>query len=166
MFAGCCCYYTCLCSSSPLPTLHHLPSTTYPPSPTLHHRLPPPPSTTSQDIYDSWWHGQPGCHDAKSLVTVDEGFLRRTLEKHAVGFGRQHGVPIFCNQWGVKVDFSLHHLTQPPHHLAATSLPPRYRLFTSPPPPLHSPPPLCVATLRTGRSLRVQRAVPLRQGHA
>ena len=57
-----------------------------------------------------------------------------------MGFGRQHGVPIFCNQWGVKVDFSLHHLTQPPHHLAATSLPPRYHLFTSPPPVLPSTP--------------------------
>ena len=55
-----------------------------------------------KDVYDTWWHGQPGCKDSHSMITVDASFLRRTLEKFAADFGRRHNVPLFCNQWGVK----------------------------------------------------------------
>ena len=55
-----------------------------------------------KDVYDTWWHGQPGCKDSKAMVTVDGHFIHSTLERFAADFGRRHNVPLFCNQWGVK----------------------------------------------------------------
>ena len=53
-------------------------------------------------VYDTWWHGKPGCGGSGSSVMVDESWIRSTLETYAVGFARKHQVPIHCNQWGVK----------------------------------------------------------------
>ena len=61
-------------------------------------------------VYDTWWRGKPGCGGAGSEITVDAGWIRRTLEAYAVGFSAKHAVPVHCNQWGVKdevFDFNL-----------------------------------------------------------
>ena len=50
-------------------------------------------------VYDTWWGGF--CASAEQRVLVDAEWLRATLR--AVPYRlRAHGVPVYCNQWGVK----------------------------------------------------------------
>ena len=56
----------------------------------------------SEDVYDGWWKGKPGCHSSNAMINVDEAWLRGAIEQYAVGFANRHNVPVHCNQWGVK----------------------------------------------------------------
>jgi len=55
-----------------------------------------------REVYETWWHGKPGCQDGDSMVDVNARWIKEILQKYAFDFGRKHGVPVYCNQWGVK----------------------------------------------------------------
>ena len=57
-----------------------------------------PGSWRCKDIYDGWWKGKPGCHSSTAVVTVDEAWLRDTIETYAVRFAERHQVPVHCNR--------------------------------------------------------------------
>ena len=53
-----------------------------------------PAAYACKDVYDTWWHGKPGCNGPTSMVRVDVPWLKHTMESMAAGFARQHNVPV------------------------------------------------------------------------
>jgi hypothetical protein len=51
-------------------------------------------------VYDTWW--AEFCESAEELVTVDEAWLGFTIDRLPGRLRAEHGVPVYCNQWGVK----------------------------------------------------------------
>ncbi|KAL1514538.1 hypothetical protein AB1Y20_003635 [Prymnesium parvum] len=42
------------------------------------------------------------CENSQQLVRVDASWIEWLLQRNPVKLAREHGVPVYCNQWGVK----------------------------------------------------------------
>lgn len=51
-------------------------------------------------VYDTWWGDF--CESTEELVMIDEAWLRATIDALPGRLRTEYGVPVFCNQWGVK----------------------------------------------------------------
>ena len=63
-----------------------------------------PGSYPCNGVYETWWSSAPTAHcaTADTPVRVDEAWLRSTLRDVPHKLRQAHGVPVYCNQWGVK----------------------------------------------------------------
>ena len=49
------------------------------------------------------------CETAEQEVTIDRAWLAWLLQRNPLKLARERGVPVLCNQWGVKRSVSVEH---------------------------------------------------------